>query len=170
MRQPVVSTDSVAQFVAEARRQLAFDPETGILTSRVDRIHSPAGTIIGYADRDGYLHARFAGRQYLVHRLGWLIVYGRWPVGEIDHRDGVRTNNRIANLREADRGQNCSNRRSTRDLPKGVYREGNGGSARKLRSNARLFASEHTRPLSRHTPPIWRRPSSFAAILRGRRR
>lgn len=127
MRQPVVSTDSVAQFIAEARRQLAFDPETGILTSRVDRIHSPAGTIIGYADRDGYLHARLAGRQYLVHRLGWLIVYGRWPVGEIDHRDGVRTNNRIANLREADRGQNCSNRRSTRDLPKGVYREGNGG-------------------------------------------
>lgn len=120
-----VSPDSVAQFVAEAREVLAYDPETGILSSRIDRIHSPAGTPIGYPDGDGYLHARLLRRQYLVHRLAWLLTHGEWPSGEIDHIDGDRTNNRLTNLRPASRGQNCANRRASRDLPKGAYRQGN---------------------------------------------
>lgn len=123
-KQPTVSTDSVAQALADARRLLAYDPATGLLTSRVDRPHSPAGSIIGYPDQDGYLHARLCGKQYLVHRLAWLMTHGQWPEGELDHKDGVRTNNRLCNLRPADRGQNCSNRRASRELPKGAYREG----------------------------------------------
>jgi hypothetical protein len=124
-----MSTDSVTQFAEAVSAVFAYDPDTGILCGRFDRIHSPAGTPIGYPDADGYLHARVFGKQYLVHRVAWLLTHGEWPPGEIDHIDGDRANNRLSNLRVASRGENCTNRRACRDLPKGAYRRGNRFSA-----------------------------------------
>jgi hypothetical protein len=53
------------------------------------------------------------GRIYLAHRLAWMYVYGRWPAKglDIDHINGNRQDNRIANLREVTRGQNMQNQR-----------------------------------------------------------
>lgn len=56
-----------------------------------------------------YLRITFAGRTYLAHRLIWLHVYGVWPNGEIDHINGDRTDNRLANLRLVD---HCANARN----------------------------------------------------------
>lgn len=50
-----------------------------------------------------------AGRQYLAHRLIWWLHYGVWPA-YIDHVNGNRADNRIANLREATGTQNLYNR------------------------------------------------------------
>lgn len=47
--------------------------------------------------------------RYFAHRLAWLIYYGTWPKDQIDHIDGDRSNNRIANLREATHDENCEN-------------------------------------------------------------
>lgn len=57
----------------------------------------------------GYRCIRFNGRCFLAHRLIWAIVYGSWPIGEIDHIDGDTSNNRISNLREVDRVGNTRN-------------------------------------------------------------
>lgn len=46
---------------------------------------------------------------YLEHRLAWFFVTGQWPPHEIDHENGVSTENRWANLREATHGQNMQN-------------------------------------------------------------
>lgn len=48
---------------------------------------------------------------YYLHRLAWLYVNGDWPSGEIDHRDGVKTNNRIDNLRDVSTKINNENTR-----------------------------------------------------------
>ena len=58
----------------------------------------------------GYVHIRVDGRSYKAHRLAWFHVYGRWPDGDIDHINGDRGDNRIANLREATRSQNNANK------------------------------------------------------------
>jgi hypothetical protein len=51
----------------------------------------------------------FAGKRLYVHRVMWALVTGAWPVADIDHINGDRTDNRIANLREASRAQNLQN-------------------------------------------------------------
>lgn len=62
---------------------------------------------------------RINGFDYASSLLAWLYVYGKWSEKEIDHIDQNRTNNRIANLREASRLQNCRNRRKHCDNSSG---------------------------------------------------
>jgi hypothetical protein len=50
-------------------------------------------------------------RNYQASRLAWLYMTDSWPVGEIDHANCDRTDNRWANLRLATRSQNQANTR-----------------------------------------------------------
>ena len=43
------------------------------------------------------------------HRLVFFLVYHRFPK-EIDHLNGIKTDNRIENLREVNASENCRNR------------------------------------------------------------
>jgi len=93
------------------RAALEYNPETGDFKFKARRPGKvPAGT--GTLLRTGYRVVRFGQQKYLLHRLAWAIHYGRWPTGEIDHINGDKSDNRIANLREATRQQNCTNRRA----------------------------------------------------------
>ena len=68
-----------------------------------------AGKSAENVGNNGYLRINLAGRMYLVHRIVWLWVNGSWPTGEIDHINGCRTDNRIANLREVAHAENARN-------------------------------------------------------------
>ena len=67
------------------------------------------GRAVGSPHVDGYLSTMVKGKNHLLHRLAWLYVHGAWPAADIDHRDGVRSNNKLSNLREATRDENCQN-------------------------------------------------------------
>jgi hypothetical protein len=99
------------ELTAERLRELLhYDPETGVFTRRIGIGRQKAGFIVsGWIDDDGYARSSVDGRVYRLHRLAWFYVHGAWPKDEIDHRDGVKTNNRLGNLREADRGMNAEN-------------------------------------------------------------
>lgn len=57
---------------------------------------------------DGYLVGNIYGRQYLAHRVIWAMAEGEWPL-HIDHIDGDRGNNDLANLRNVSPGENGKN-------------------------------------------------------------
>ena len=93
---------------ADLKKHLAYDSESGdfhwITTRNRCRAGNKAGTI-----RHEYLTIKFLGKNYQAHRLAWLYVYGVLPVADIDHINGCRNDNRLCNLREATRQQNCFN-------------------------------------------------------------
>ncbi|WP_162997615.1 HNH endonuclease [Pseudomonas sp. LTJR-52] len=87
----------------ELKRHIHYDPESGIIT-RLSRRNSA-----GSFDTYGYLIIKIKGRQYKAHRLCWLYVHGVMPDGNIDHINGIRSDNRIANLRVVSQADNCRN-------------------------------------------------------------
>lgn len=91
------------------RELLAYSPDTGILSWRIGQGHVMAGSAAGGRDSYGYLRVKVRGKFYKAHRIAWAITHGAWPVGKIDHRDGIRDNNRIANLRDVSNTTNMQN-------------------------------------------------------------
>lgn len=113
------------------RTALILDSDTGILTWKL-RSDMPrnwntryAGSVALNADKgQGYRSGTVLGKRLLAHRVVWALHYGEWPEGEIDHINGIGSDNRIENLRLASRAQNCRNingRRHGRVCFKGVY-------------------------------------------------
>lgn len=50
------------------------------------------------------------GKLNKAHRVAWLYFYREWPAGDIDHIDGNKANNAIANLRVVSNRTNSENR------------------------------------------------------------
>ncbi|WP_292153130.1 HNH endonuclease signature motif containing protein [Mesorhizobium sp.] len=94
-----------------AREILVYDPETGRLTWRMARPGAPVGALVGTRTSEGYTQVEIDGRFYKAHRVIWLLQKGKWPKHHVDHRNGMRADNRWANLREATPAQNSHNRR-----------------------------------------------------------
>lgn len=92
------------------RELLDYNPETGQLTWKVYKsATAPKGSIAGCPDGRGYRQIRVDHQNYCEHRIVWCYVYGEWPDGWLDHADGNRSNNRIANLRIASKTMNAAN-------------------------------------------------------------
>lgn len=88
-----------------------YDETTGIFKNRTSRSHnSLKGSVVGSFDKDGYVQIGIGKRKLKAHRMAWLYVYGEWPSLDIDHINGVRSDNRIANLRVVSKAQNQQNR------------------------------------------------------------
>jgi hypothetical protein len=69
---------------------------------------------------NGYRCSRINGIPVRAHQVIWAMVHGEWADGEIDHVNGVRTDNRIANLRLVTRQQNNRNMAKRCDNTSGV--------------------------------------------------
>lgn len=116
---------------SEISKLLKYDPETGKLfwLPRTAEMFQDsafrAGTLArvkcwnarlaekeaGALWPNGYKVLSLYSRRYLAHRVVWIMHYGEWPSNHLDHVNGVRSDNRITNLREASYAENSKNRR-----------------------------------------------------------
>ena len=101
-----------APTAADVRVALNYDASTGVLTRKVASSRMKVGDVAGSMHKTGYLTFFIFSTQQLAHRIAWLHFYGEWPLGQIDHIDGNRSNNRIDNLRVVDNKTNGENRRA----------------------------------------------------------
>lgn len=95
----------------ELREIFIYNQENGELrwaSDRNQRIKS--GMLAGTIDRNGYVKIKIRGLFRFGHRIAWAIHSGAWPTKQIDHINGIRSDNRIANLREATAQENQANR------------------------------------------------------------
>jgi hypothetical protein len=101
----------------EAKERIGYNPETGEFTLlKHKRYPSLAGRKTACLDASGYVQINLSPYGPVKgHRLAWLLHYGEWPNGHIDHINGIRNDNRIVNLRAVSNAINCQNKR--RPLP-----------------------------------------------------
>lgn len=69
---------------------------------------------------DGYKNGCIFGNKYRAHRVIWAIFYGEWPRLDIDHINGVKTDNRIINLRSVSHFENSRNKTMQKNNSSGV--------------------------------------------------
>lgn len=106
------------------RQLLRYEPETGKLfwkdrpvefaksAGEAQRWNKRfAGREIVVTTTHGYKVVTIFDKQYPAHRICFALHYGKHPQGDIDHINGIRTDNRLSNLREATKRQNATNRK-----------------------------------------------------------
>jgi len=104
--------------ISLVRQIFDYDPVNGHLFWKVGRfIGSQAGCNKG----DGYLVISLFGRTYKAHVMAYAHHFGKWPALYIDHIDGNRSNNAIANLRDVTPAVNSQNRRDVKRQTNGGY-------------------------------------------------
>jgi hypothetical protein len=75
---------------------------------------------IGSGQGDGYFVADVDGHNLRVHVIIFAMTHRTWPQGEIDHANGIKSDNRPANLRDALRSQNMHNKPKQRNSTSGI--------------------------------------------------
>ena len=105
--------------IAELRSALSYDKNTGNFTWLKSCGSVKAGDAATNVNAIGYSRVKIKGKSYLAHRLAWAFSYGEFPASTIDHGNGIKTDNRIENLRQATRSENQMNRRKHCDNTSG---------------------------------------------------
>ena len=105
-----------------ARKLLSYNKSTGALKWQCRTPNNPmkVGQVAGSVNHDGYRAITVDGGRYQAHRVIWLIVRGRWPAYQIDHRNHIRGDNRWRNLKEDTDTENKKNKALQKNNTSGV--------------------------------------------------
>jgi hypothetical protein len=91
------------------RSLFRYNPETGDIfwiSPGKGKIKKKAA---GTQELSGYKGIVINGKRIRAHIIAWALYHNRWPADQLDHINGIKNDNRIANLREATNRQNGKN-------------------------------------------------------------
>jgi len=125
------------------RQRVHYDKETGIFKSLVKTNRWEVGQVLGSKTEDGYLSIMVEGRNYLLHRLAFLLVEGKFPKELVDHINCVRDDIRWLNLRHACHTLNARNTLMAKNNSSGVK----GVSWHKRAGKWQAFVSVNSKPV-----------------------
>lgn len=97
--------------VDDLRSILRFEPDTGALRWIDRRLDALSRGSAGFVTSAGYRGINIHRVRYQAHRVAWALHWGAWPVGDIDHINGVKLDNRLCNLRDVPHRTNSENSR-----------------------------------------------------------
>lgn len=93
---------------ARLRELHFYDPQTGVFTRRQSRGGFLEGSESGSLNVQGYRVIRIDRSDYYAHRLAFLYMTGSTPE-IVDHINGDKSDNRLANLRPSTKKLNAQN-------------------------------------------------------------
>lgn len=100
---------------------LDYNEETGIFIWKIKPAHRvDIGDTAGCKNSKGYIYISIDGKDYRANRLAWFYVYGYFPERCIDHKNRIRHNDWIDNLREVSPQCNARNSGNPKDNTSGV--------------------------------------------------
>lgn len=108
------------KILEEIKENIQYDPGTGLFMLVRDKSNVKSGQIAGSLCGNGYIRIVVNYKRYYAHRLAWLFVNGTWPANDIDHINGIKTDNRYSNLRDATKSNNQHNRSTPRNNTSGI--------------------------------------------------
>ena len=89
---------------------LKYSPKTGIFVWKIRVSQNvKAGDMANCCSSDGYVHIKIDKKSHRAHRLAFLYMEGYFPEYQIDHMNGIRSDNRWKNLRHASISCNLQN-------------------------------------------------------------
>lgn len=109
------------------RSILDYSPDTGIFVWK-ERTNVPcywnpkhAGKIAGSIPTkiSPAINIKIDKKLYYAHQLAWLYMFGEF-VKDLDHKNNIKHDNRISNLRKATRSQQVANTRKRSDNKSGL--------------------------------------------------
>lgn len=87
---------------------LDYNPETGILTWKINKQKIVIGSEAGHKRSDGYRRICIDAKLYYSHSIAFMIYTGKW-IDLIDHKNQIRDDNRILNLIPSNKSENGKN-------------------------------------------------------------
>ena len=141
-----------------ARQHFSYDPQTGV----VKRL--PKGKAMTSKDCDGYIVIKHKGYPFIAHRLAWLLHYGEWPKLSINHINGVKDDNRIANLEDVSLSENVRHAHAT-----GLVRNLGTGNGRARLTEADALAIRFGPGAAKALAKKYGMCASYIAAIRGGR-
>lgn len=90
------------KYILNWKKRPSYHFKTSQSYARWNTLYS--GKVAGSINAGGYFVVKIDASRFLVHRLIWAIIYGKFSQFELDHIDGNRQNNNVENLRECSEG------------------------------------------------------------------
>lgn len=90
------------------QKYVTYNPDTGIFTRNTSYNSFKEGDETGSPDNHGYIILSVKGKRIKAHRAAMIMTYGKAPK-ITDHINGIKSDNRICNLRSVSPRGNCRN-------------------------------------------------------------